>query len=199
MDFSEIADYYDESCRSTEHSWQAACWFSEEDQYVRFSIVNGIINAPNSSILDVGCGQGDFCTFAQNKNLLYTGIDVSGLMIEKAKQRFPKANFVQWDFLSLPPEEKFDYVLALGSFSIKTNDQYEYIESAIKKCYETCNKAVAITMTVETADVKYDDSQIFYYCPKKIFEIATSLTPYLIVNTASLPCELVLFMFKPGS
>lgn len=70
MDSNEIAAYYDETCRNSQYGWQASLLFSEDDQYVRFATVNSII-APNSSVLDVGCGQGDFCPFAVPKNLLY--------------------------------------------------------------------------------------------------------------------------------
>jgi len=198
MDSNEIAAYYDENCRNSQYGWQASCLFSEEDQYVRFSAVNNII-APNSSVLDVGCGQGDFCPLTVSKNLLYTGVDVSGLMIEKAQQKFPKANFVQWDFLENKIDEKFDYVLALGTFSLKvSDDQYEYIKSALKKCFENANKAVITTILTTTSDVKFEgeESKLFYYDPEKLFSIAQEITPYLVFNTATLPCEVILTMFR---
>lgn len=197
MDSSEIAAYYDQSCRNSQYGWQASLLFSEDDQYVRFATVNSII-APNSSVLDVGCGQGDFCPFAKIKNLFYTGVDVSGEMIQKAKQKFPAANFVQWDFVSNPIEEKFDYVMALGTFSLKVENQYEYIEKALRQCFANCNKAVAATILTTVSDVKYegDESKLFYYDPAKLFAIASKITPYLIFNTATLPCEVALYMYK---
>jgi len=197
MDSNEIAAYYDQSCRDSQYGWQASFLFSEDDQYVRFATVNSII-APNSSVLDVGCGQGDFCPFAKTKNLLYTGLDISGEMIQKAKQKFPMANFVQWDFVSNPIEEKFDYVMALGTFSLKVENQYEYIEKALIQCFVNCKKAVAATILTTVSDVKYesDESKLFYYDPAKLFAIASNITPYLIFNTATLPCEVTLYMYR---
>lgn len=188
-----IAEFYDELCKNCELGWQAAGWMSEENQYANFVLISSIIS-PNSSVLDVGCGQGDFYNYIKNNKIQYYGIDISELMIKKAKQTNPNIKFFQKDFLE-ENFENFDYVIASGAFSFKTKNQYEYIENCIKKCYKTCNRACALTVTSELADIKYDEP-LFYYSPTKILEIALKFTPYVIINTSSLPNELVLFMYK---
>lgn len=188
-----IADFYDQLCESCEPGWQAAGWMSEENQYANFVLISSIISS-NSSVLDVGCGQGDFYNYIKNKKIKYCGIDISKLMIEKAKKKNPSINFLQKDFLE-ENFENFDYVVASGAFSFKTNDPYNYIEKCINLCYKKSNKATAITMTSELADVKYDEP-LFYYSPVRVLEIALRSTPYVIINTSSLPNEFVLFMYK---
>lgn len=188
-----IAEFYDELCKNCELGWQAAGWMSEENQYANFVLISSII-APNSSVLDVGCGQGDFYNYIKNNKIQYCGIDISELMIKKAKQNNPNINFFQKDFLE-ENFENFDYVIASGAFSFKTKNQYEYIENCIEKCYKICNRASALTVTSELADIKYDEP-LFYYSPIEILEIALKFTPYVIINTSSLPNELVLFMYK---
>jgi SAM-dependent methyltransferase len=188
-----IAQFYDELCKNCELGWQAAGWMSEENQYANFVLISSIIS-PNSSVLDVGCGQGDFYNYIKNNKIQYYGIDISELMIKKAKQTNPNVKFFQKDFLE-EKFENFDYVIASGAFSFKTKNQYEYIENCIEKCYKTCNKAAALTVTSELADIKYDEP-LFYYSPIQILEIALKFTPYIIINTSSLPNELVLFLYK---
>lgn len=188
-----IAEFYNELCRSFEHSWQAAGWESQDNQYVNFLLLESIIS-PNSSVLDVGCGQGDLYSKIKNKNVKYQGWDISDLMIEKAKSKHPKVSFLNKDFFE-DSSEKFDCVVAAGAFSFKVEDQYSYIEKAIRLCVDRCNSAAAITMTSELADVKYEEP-LFYYSPVKILEISLSITPYVILNTSSLPNEMVLFLYK---
>lgn len=189
----DIAEFYNNLCANYQESWQAAGWQSEENQYANFVLISSIIS-PNSSVLDVGCGQGDFYNLIKNKKINYCGIDISESMIKKAKLKNPNANFTQKDFLK-EKFENFDYVVASGAFSFQTENQYEYIEKCIRSCYNLSNKASAITMTSELADVKYEEP-LFYYNPVKILEITLKFTPYIIINTSSLPNELVLFMFK---
>lgn len=189
-----VADFYDQLCEDCELGWQAAGWMSEDNQYANFVLISSIIS-PNSSVLDVGCGQGDLYNYIKNNKIKYCGIDISKLMIEKAKKKNPNIKFFQKDFLKENLEENFDYVVASGAFSFKTTNQYEYIQKCIELCYNKSNKASAVTMTSELADVKFDEP-LFYYNPVRIFEIALKFTPYVIINTSSLPNELVLFMYK---
>jgi SAM-dependent methyltransferase len=188
-----IAEFYNNLCENYEKSWQAAGWESEDNQYANFVLISSIVSS-NSSVLDVGCGQGDFYNYIRNKKVKYCGIDFSKRMIEKAKIKNPNINFYHKDFLK-ENFENFDYVVASGAFSFQTENQYEYIEECIGLCYKLSNKASAITMTSELADVKYEEP-LFYYNPTKILEIAIKFTPYIIINTSSLPNELVLFMYK---
>ena len=188
-----IAEFYDQLCDNYEKSWQAAGWESEDNQYANFVLISSIIS-PNSSVLDVGCGQGDFYNYIKNKKINYYGIDISKSMIEKAKIKNPNINFYHGNFLE-ESFENFDYVVASGAFSFQVEKQYDYIKKCIELCYSQSNKASAITMTSDLADVKYEEP-LFYYNPIKILEIALEFTSYVIINTSSLPNELVLFMYK---
>lgn len=56
-----------------------------------------------AEVLDIGCGSGHIASHLENQGLKVTGIDFSGKMIELAKNRCPKSNFIKADI------EKFDY------------------------------------------------------------------------------------------
>lgn len=52
-------------------------------------------------ILDIGCGDATILPFlskAGASTKLYTGVDVSKRMIEKARRKFPQANFINMNF-----------------------------------------------------------------------------------------------------
>ena len=193
-----ISNFYDERCRIAEHSWQAACWGSEEDQYGRF-IVSSTYLSRNSSVLDVGCGQGDLYRFGKSRefNWDYKGLDISPLMIEAAKIKFGQARFSCGDLLN-SNLERHDHVVALGTFSLKQENPYEYLEKSLSRCYDLCDKSAFATILIKGAEFVDEgpESMLFYYEPQIIFEIAMSITPRIIMNTASLGCEAALCMHR---
>jgi cyclopropane fatty-acyl-phospholipid synthase-like methyltransferase len=65
-------------------------------------------------VLEIGCGPGTIVPYLSNAD--YLGFDLSSQYIELAKRRFPKARFMceRVSQFSLPKEQSFDVVLALG-------------------------------------------------------------------------------------
>lgn len=195
----EPAEYYDLLCKNTNFSWQASGWESEEDQYGRFLLTSSVIKK-ESSVLDVGCGQGDLYSFLKermsnsNSSFNYHGIDVSPKMIEAARSKYSEANFSCDDFLNLKEDQKYDHVFALGTFSLRAEDQDSYIKSCVSKCFRLTRHTCTITVTSETSDIKYDE--IFYYKVADIARIASSLSKKIVINTASSPCEIILTLYN---
>ncbi len=76
------------------------------------------------SILDVGCAAGSFSEAVKmyNKNLEYTGVDISASMICEAKRRFPDDSFFICDGQTLDfPDNSFDIVLCFGVLHVTEN------------------------------------------------------------------------------
>lgn len=68
-------------------------------------------------ILDLGCGAGQWYEFFEGKKVFYFGLDFSEKLIEIAKKRYPKANFLIGDATKLPFEnEFFDKVYSIALF-----------------------------------------------------------------------------------
>jgi ubiquinone/menaquinone biosynthesis C-methylase UbiE len=62
-------------------------------------------------VLDLGCGNGRFFEFCQDRNIDYIGIDASKELIAIAQKRYPKTKFQVADALNLPfPNNYFDKV-----------------------------------------------------------------------------------------
>lgn len=68
-------------------------------------------------ILDLGCGNGRLIELFLNKNVEYTGVDVSGKFIEISQKRYPQGKFIVAPALNLPfPDNYFDAVYSLAVF-----------------------------------------------------------------------------------
>ncbi|MFA6376944.1 MAG: class I SAM-dependent methyltransferase, partial [Candidatus Paceibacterota bacterium] len=67
------------------------------------------------SILDIGCGNGRFCSFFRERGGKYFGIDNSRNLIAIARESFPDAEFAVADALALPfKDNKFDLAVSIA-------------------------------------------------------------------------------------
>jgi SAM-dependent methyltransferase len=91
-------DYYDDTHRR---------WFAHPNTALFDSLIALI--PPDSSLLDVGCGRGDFLRYVHRKrpDVKLTGIDYSSNQDENIR-------FLQGDALNLDIEERFDVVVSLA-------------------------------------------------------------------------------------
>jgi len=89
-------------------------------------------NAPHAkSILDFGCGEGDFLNFLEGFTIR-VGLDYSKQAIQKAKQKFPHIDFICDDESRLNQwEEEFDVVGCFGTVE-HVDDPQRVIQLLVK-------------------------------------------------------------------
>jgi SAM-dependent methyltransferase len=77
-------------------------------------------NRPECSILDLGCGFGDFLTFLRDVGHrgAYTGYDISPSMIDAAKTIHGETEYCRW-IVGDVPSEPSDFAVASGIFNVK--------------------------------------------------------------------------------
>ena len=74
-----------------------------------------VAHKPVESVLDVGCGTGDFCLLFDPARTRYLGIDISANMIAECRRLFPSQQFKVADGDSIDvPDESVDLVLSIG-------------------------------------------------------------------------------------
>jgi SAM-dependent methyltransferase len=194
MRSEEIARLYDERCEKSEFEWQAAAWGDENDQYGRYVLAGSCIGE-DSSVLDVGCGQGGLLRFLREKKIgkTYTGVDVSPKMLKKA--RLLGDYFIEGDFMN-EPLEVHDHVIALGTFSLINEDPYGYLRKSLARCFELCDKSLCTTFLIDNDEIKFPDDRLFYYDAVEAFRVCIGICPKIVFNTGSLSCEALVCMYK---
>ena len=65
------------------------------------------------SVLDVGCGFGRIGELLADRDIDYTGIDVSEPMVKAARKRIPKGHFAVTSLVDFATDESYDLVLAV--------------------------------------------------------------------------------------
>jgi cyclopropane fatty-acyl-phospholipid synthase-like methyltransferase len=162
--------YNDYLKRNSKSRSKMVAWEQPGSQIKNFRFTSKFIN-DNDSLLDYGCGVGDFIKYLKKeKNISdYLGVDINDNFIKKAIEYYPDNKFQ----LIKSVDElngKFDTVCAIGVFTwFITKD--DFIKT-INKLHEICNKQVLITCLYSSFNFdseSYWESNYRYY-NKELFE-----------------------------
>lgn len=197
-DKRKIIDRYNERLKKYGADIRALAVGNMERQIVRYEILSQIGDLNNCSVLDVGCGFGDFYGFLLSKRLKvkYTGYDMNPNLIEIAKIKYPSAKFEVKDFFSEDINEKFDYVISSSAFNnkLKYMDNYTLIKTVIKKSFDICQIGVAINMMTNYVDYRSED--IFYYSPERIFRYCKKIANRVVLRHDYCLYEFTVYLYK---
>lgn len=173
-------------------------------QFERFHQLTHSWDLEGHSILDVGCGFGDFLDYLKNMSISpssYHGIDLTPVLIETAQQRHVGENitFSCGDFIteaSLPPA---DYVFASGIFNFKNEniDSYKYLLQSMKWMYKKCNIAFSLDLLSDKVDFQH--AHTAHYSPGKVLEMAYSFSRNIELKNNYFPFEFALIVNKDDS
>lgn len=174
---------YGKSLRQHGVSAKALGWSSAESQFIRFRVLAEVGIAPESSVLDVGCGLGDFYFFLQalGHRGTYTGSDITPGMIEVATSRFPNGAFLTADLLdhsaSIPMA---DYVVASGIFTYRTHEPMKFLCAIVDRMFALSQRGLAFNALSGFADIKEPNE--FNPDPIEVLRHCLTLTPYVTLR-----------------
>lgn len=178
-DKQKIIKRYNDRIEKFGNNISALASGTEERRNLRFRILTEIGINEADSVLDLGCGYGDYYLYLKKryKNFSYMGIDINQNLIDFARKRFEEVNFKVLDIQNESPG-RFDYVVSTSCFNLNLGEtsNYDFIEDILKKSYNAANKGVAIDFLTSYVDFKGNAEEAFYYEPEKIFKIAKSIS-----------------------
>jgi SAM-dependent methyltransferase len=171
-------------------------WKDRKSQILRFKILSEIANLDKMSILDVGCGFGDFYKFLLKNGyrVKYTGFDIVPEFIEIAKRKYPECEFILKDILQEKFQKKFDYVFSSGIFNAKISKNYSFLERMLEKMWTLAKKGISFNMMSDYVD--YFDETLFYYSPEKVFNLCRKFTRKIILRHDYPLYEFTIYLYK---
>jgi len=98
------------------------------------NIVKTMPNKDGLNVLDAGCGEGHLLELLikKNSNNNYYGIDLTAEALKKAKERCPKAKFVQADLSNIDIEDNFfDFIVCTET--LEHVDAYQDVINEFKR------------------------------------------------------------------
>ncbi len=176
---------------------KALGWRGEKSQLARYQQLIKVGDLNGKSILDLGCGYGDFKAFLDQRfaDFDYIGIDQMPEFIAEAKQRYKgcgQTQFYQADF-STAELPQVDYVFASGALGYRSKNEQFYSEMINKWYY--CSK---ISFAFNMLDKKYFPSHdlLVGHDREAILAFCRTLTPRVECFDGYLEDDFTVFMVR---
>jgi SAM-dependent methyltransferase len=118
---SGVAAYYTSKLAAHGSTPQGVDWNGIESHERRHRQFLRLLDGnPNASVIDLGCGFGDFLRFLRAEGHLgrFTGYDIAPSMIEKARELHGETDDRQWR-IGAEPVDVADFAVASGIFNVK--------------------------------------------------------------------------------
>ena len=143
-----IVDYlepYREASKEHGGSFYATLWRSKEGQQLRFNMMRKGIDFSGTSILDVGCGLGDFADFLLTQQIPFSsfhGIDAMEQMVSEAEHKsLPRCTFSIGDVVEKAQLLKgFDWITMSGTLNAMPQN---IAMKLVSNAFSACNIGVA--------------------------------------------------------
>lgn len=178
--------------QSAREPW-TACGWSRESQATRFQVILGSLGiGPYCSLLDYGCGTGDFYgalnEYASRRYLGweidYLGFDWSLGMTERARREHLDAEFTTM----LRDGDTWDYVVCCGTFNLKDNWSKAQTWALMRMLWNRCKVAMAVSLYAGS------DPACIRYVPSEVATTAGVLSQKFSLERGYLPNDLLVVL-----
>ena len=117
----QLRSYWEGRARSRLSDLEKLEWSHQRTQRMRFEAFLQEHDLEGKSVLDIGCGLGDFYAHLRQRGIHahYTGIDISPSMVSQCRRRYGDARFESGNILEYAPNSRFDYTVAFGIHNIR--------------------------------------------------------------------------------
>ena len=168
-------------------------WGSRESQELRFAVLAAIGLKAGSSVLDVGCGVGDFYAWqlARGLKLAYGGIDIAPAMVHQAAERFPGVPFRALDVSEENPGD-YDFVVASGIFYLRRHQPFEFMKATVSNLFSRCRQGLAFNSL--SAWASPSDKEEFRADPLETLKFCQTLTPWVQLRHDYHPGDFTIYL-----
>ena len=203
---SSTTRWYASHIRRYGYGYRALGFGHRSSQQKRFGALLGLGSFHGRSVLDAGCGFGDFFAYLQGRGMSarYTGFDLCAPMIERCRKRFAEqeasARFLVGDALTFEPEGKsydggfYDYVVASGIFGLAARGTRARIWPTVGRLFQMCRNGLAVNF-LSTRAPKRSAARV-YMDPAEMLELGLSLTPATRLDHSYLPNDFTLLLYR---
>ena len=199
MTKTNTQNIYDQLAKTYGYSLKTLHWGSKKRQEITFKAIINEVDLKNQTLLDVGCGFGDFYYFLKNRGILvknYLGIDISEEIIKIGRNTYPEINkkLIVKDLLTEKFDKKFDFVVLSGLFGLKTVNNKQFLIDIITKCFSLAKKGLIFNSISNYVDYKED--HLYYVDPCWVFKFCKTLTKWVNIKYDYNPWEFLIACYK---
>ena len=178
--------------------FRALHYSSGESQVTRFIVLAQITSWANKSVLDFGCGFGDFGHYLSKvgENCSYSGMDINHEIIKKAREKYPAYDFQTLKFNEYGEfTNRFDFGVSSGVFNLSQGsyeESVEYLKMNVKWLYNCVTEGLAFNFTTNN----FGDSNIEQFNVFEIYEFSKSLCENVVLREDYLDGDATIYLYK---
>lgn len=192
---SQTKKYWDKKASANLSGSEKVEW-SPRAQRMRFESFLLAHQLNGKSILDIGCGTGDFLAHMRRRNIeaRYVGFDLSPEMVRLCCEKYADVTFESGNFLEWDPQERFDYSISIGIHNVKIDGGREVLEQVTRRQFELSRIAAHVSLLTD----RYQGfaPHIQAWRVEEIMELALDITPYVVVRHDYLPNDFSVTMYR---
>lgn len=169
----DVRDLYEKSLREHGASPMGVGWRDTRTHQLRFDRLSQLIDAGGAvSINDLGCGYGAFLGYLKGRGVKvkhFRGLDISERMLEEARRRHPKGEWILGSRLAAMA----DYSVASGIFNVRLKASRASWRRFIVRTLDELNRFSkrGFAFNLLTSDVDYREPHLYYADPCEFFDL----------------------------
>jgi SAM-dependent methyltransferase len=171
---SAVADYYTAKLRAHGPTARGVDWKNTESQVQRHRQFLRLLGSDrNASILDLGCGYGDFLPFLRDQGFSgpYVGYDIATAMVEAARTLHGEGPDRLWR-LGAIPRDRAAYAIASGILNVKVGlsaeDWRGYVLDTIGALAQASERGFAFNVLTRSGDPALRRPDLYYADPAEM-------------------------------
>ncbi|MDD5503745.1 MAG: GNAT family N-acetyltransferase [Candidatus Omnitrophica bacterium] len=191
-----LVDFYDDNIKQHGSDIGSVAWGSKASQEKRFEILSLIADLNGKSVLDLGCGLGDLYGWMKEADIKadYTGMDISLSMIERARQKYPKGEFIHGGIGDIPAGLFYDYILCSGIFNRRVPEHERYVSDTITAMFDACRLGIGFNMMSVKAD--FFNQQEYYAQAGDTLDFCLKLSRRAVLRHDYMGHDFTVYVYK---
>lgn len=151
----------------------------EERRNIRFGVLTDVGVQNGDTVLDVGCGLGDYGSYLKGRGIdvEYCGVDIVPELVNSALSMHPDLDIRVRDIQTDPfPDASYDFVVCsqVFNFNFGADKNIALVRDMLSRMQKVSRKGVAVDFLTNYVDFR--EPHLYYYSPEELFGYAKSLT-----------------------
>jgi len=150
----------------------------------------------NSTVLDYGCGTGDFYKFLKRRgiNVIYTGVDINENFISLAKNKYSECTFKVMNADDDQFDGFYDYIFICGVFNLEVPGVDDDMKNALVTLFRHCNKGLALNALSSHAPIR--DPELHVTSPEEMVKFSIeNLSPFIALRHDRIQNDFTLYVY----